>query len=709
MFLAKEMKKLSAFWDDYELITVCLPKQDGEKGSHRFWVAQKENLEAKSKLTIITRQEDDAFYYFKLYVEEGLCDFGKNYIVTTDCGYTMPLIVGGIVRTQRFDEQFYTDVELGAIYTEKATTFRVWAPTATEVILSVYAANGNEATMLPMTRQQRGVYEVIIHENCERLEYHFVVQVNHNWVNANDPYAKASTLNGERSVVANMRRFDQDIQGVYTLPEVRNYAGAVIYEMSVRDFTDHPAFTHPGKFLGLVERGVKDSDGNPMGLDYIASLGVTHVQLLPVYDFGSVDERGDLAEQYNWGYDPVQYNVPEGSYATQLDDPYSRILELKQMISAFHSIGIRVNMDVVYNHVYKNEEYSFAKIVPYYYYRYLPNGEYANATGCGNDVASERRMVRRFIIDSVQFWQKEYQMDGFRFDLMGILDVTTMRLLTEALRKADPNCMIYGEGWDMPTPLQGVKATMQNHEFMDNIAFFNDYFRDVMRGKNADLTNRGFLSNNIQKNQKGINAIASSLGFNGEKTIFDTPQKSINYVECHDNHTLYDRLKLSMESESEAEIKAAHRLGTALVLLSQGIAFLHSGQEAYRTKQGVENSYNVSIDINRFDWQLAADNQAYISLVKQLIQFRKKYPLFRLRTPNRIQERVSIETEESGVIRYETQKDENHFIVYINNTNEKKQILDDGLEYILSTTPATASEVEAYSLNIYKRSSQSIG
>lgn len=704
MLITNHTKAKIAFWDDYELITVCLPKHADEVGTHRFFITGKDETDVLAYLTTIERHEDSQFFYFKLYIEDGLLEFGKNYTIATECQYVIPLTVGGIVRTERFDEQFYTDLELGAIYTPEKTTFRVWAPTAVDVILSVFTPNDNTSTMLQMARREKGVYEVVVDENCERLEYHYVLNVNQKWVNASDPYAKSSTANGDRSVVVDMRRFDQEIQAVNNLPEIKNYTDAIIYELSVRDFTDNPAFQNRGKFLGLTERGLRDEAGNEIGLDYISSLGITHVQLLPVYDFGSVDEKKSIDDQYNWGYDPEQYNVPEGSYSTDPNDPYARIFELKKMISAFHSIGVRVNMDVVYNHVYKQEEYSFSKIVPYYYYRYLPTGEYANATGCGNDVASERRMVRRFIIDSVLFWQKEYQMDGFRFDLMGILDVTTMRQLTEKLRSNDSNCMIYGEGWDMPTPLFGVKATMQNHQYMRNIAYFNDYFRDVMRGENSDLSTKGFISGNEEKIEEAMNAIVSSLGLNGERMIFDEPQKTINYIECHDNHTLYDRLVLAMENQSEDDIRAAHRLGTAIVLLSQGIAFLHSGQEVYRTKQGVENSYNSPIEINRFDWEMVTKNQENINFVKELINFRKKYSLLRLRTSDRIKSRVSIMKTEDNVICYETIKDDKNFVVYLNPTKESKYIdTSDMKQLVLTSREAEAGVLAGYSLAIYRK------
>lgn len=702
MFTGRRADTRAAFWDDYELITVCLPKHANETGTHRFWVTKKDDVEAHTHLTTLERHEDAQFFYFKLYVEDGTLEFGKNYMVVTECGYKIPLVVGRIVRTTRFDEQFYTDVELGSIYSESQTVFRVWAPTASDVILSLYASGGGEATMLPMLRRTDGVYELVVEEDCEKVEYHYVVHVNQKWVNANDPYAQASTVNGERSVVVNMRRFDQAIQQINTLPEIKNYTDAIIYEMSVRDFTTHPAFQYPGKYLGLTERGVKDENGQPLGLDYIADLGVTHVQLMPIYDFGSVDERENLENQYNWGYDPNQYNVPEGSYATNPCDPFARILELKQMIAALHNIGVRVNMDVVYNHVYKEKEYSFSKIVPYYYYRYLPNGDFSNATGCGNDVASERRMVRRFIIDSVLFWQKEYQIDGFRFDLMGILDVTTMRKVAEKLRQNDNNCMVYGEGWDMPTALDGVKATMFNHEYMENIAYFNDYYRDVLRGSNMSMEATGFLAGNPEKVLEGMNAIAGSLGMCNERMLFDSPQKTINYIECHDNHTLYDRLKESLPNEEEHHILAMHRLGTALVLLSQGIAFLHSGQEMYRTKKGVENSYNAPIDINRFDWNKVSEHQNYVTLVKSLIRLRKQYPLFRLKSSDRIVNRVKIQKLDEGLVAYEMIHSENHFTVYMNVSSEQKTIaFPEGSYRLLSTTETEMDKLEAYSLSIY--------
>lgn len=688
----------TAFWDDYELITVCLPKTNKECGQHVFCISEKGETE-KLHLNIFERREDAQFFYFKLYVEDEYLEFHNSYVITTDCGYKIPLKVGGIVRTERFDEQFYFDGNLGVNYSQTSTSFKLWAPTASEVILCLYMKGKKESELYIPKLEEKGVYSLTVNGDLDGASYHYMVYVNDEWIYAPDPYATGSFANGQRSVVVNHRKYDTVFEE-HNLEPLMSYTDATIYELSIKDITASPEFKHGGKFLGLTENGVTRQNGQLIGLDYIKNLGVSHVQLMPIYDFGSVDELSN-PETYNWGYDPEQYNVPEGIYSTNAEDYETRVLELKQLINVLHKNGIRVNMDVVYNHVYRTGDFSYSKIVPYYFFRYLPNGDYSNATGCGNDVASERRMVRKFIIDSLLFWQKEYKIDGFRFDLMGILDVTTIRLASEKLQNVDPSCMLYGEGWDMPTYTEKVTASMFNHLYMPNVGHFNDYFRDTLRGPNMNMNEIGLISGNFEKIGEISNLLLGSVGSNNKRMLFDSPTKTINYISCHDNHTIFDKIKASDPKVSDENAEAITRLGTFLVMLSQGVPFIHSGQELCRTKNGVENSYNAPLDINRFPWESLGTRQDYSSLLKRLIEIRNEEPLFRLSTKDAILKHTYVDLR-GDLVYYSVFNEYAKYVSIINFSNEFHEVDISGLEQVLVSTFYEGNKIPPYTYALYK-------
>lgn len=553
----------------------------------------------------------------------------------------------------------YEGDDLGCTYTPEKTTLKVWAPTATRVACHL-AGEGEEAVM-PMEKGAQGVWTLSLEGDREGWTYVYRVYLDDVINEATDPYAIASTVNHERTVIIDpAKTLVPDDRSA--LKPLEHYTDAIIYELHVRDFSvdTTSGMGHKGQFLALTEEGVKTPQGKVGGTDYLQSLGVTHIQLLPVYDFGSVDEEHPF-ESYNWGYDPVQYNVPEGSYASDIENPYARIVELKQAIAHLHSKGLRVIMDVVYNHMYDRATAAFEKIVPGYYFRLDASGESSNGSFCGNDVDSTKPMVQKFLLASTRMWIEQYGFDGFRFDLMGILDIDTMNAIAKQTLSIRGDAMIYGEGWNMPTFLDDEhKATMMNHHRMPNIAHFSDIFRDSIKGATMEdkAHEKGYGSGDTAMALEAVYAMMGTtmtVEVAGQKitSYFDAPGQTVNYVACHDNHTLWDKLLLACPGEETAILKRRHRFITSLVLLSQGIPFLHAGQEFYRTKSGDHNSYRSSDEVNKIRWDEKDANEACVQYVRDLIALRKSYPEFRLRTAKEIAEASEIDIDAHHCIRYD--------------------------------------------------------
>lgn len=417
--------------------------------------------------------------------------------------------------------------------------------------------------------------------------------------------------------------------------------------------------TNKGKFLGLTEEGTKGPGGVSTGLDHIKEMGITHLHLLPSFDFRSIDETTLVENNFNWGYDPQHFNVPEGSYAT---DPYNgevRITEFKEMVKALHENDIRVVMDVVYNHTGASSDSDFSKIVPGYYYRFNEDGTFSNGSGTGNETASERSMMRKYMVDSVVYWAKEYGIDGFRFDLMGLHDIDTMNEIRAALTEVDPSILIYGEGWtggDSPLP-DKEKARKKNMRRMGGIAAFSDDIRDALKGHVFTDEDPGFVSGaeNLQESMKfGIVASLDHPGVNYEEVKYSTsPNQTITYVEAHDNLTLWDKLVISNPEASEEERMKMHRMANAAVLTSQGIPFIHAGSEFYRTKDGDHNSYKSPDSINQLDWSRKESYMDNVDYFKGLITMRKEHPAFRMETAEEIRNNVSfMDLEEEHLVGY---------------------------------------------------------
>lgn len=550
---------------------------------------------------------------------------------------------------QKFDYEVYTGNDLGAVYSPKMTRFKVWAPEAESVKLNLYkqGEGDNLIDQHIMKKSANGTYVFEKQGDCNGIYYTYTV-VNHGEEQeAVDPYTKAAGVNGQRGMVINLAKTNPqgfEMDG-YRNPE--HITDAIIYEGSVRDFTmdESSGVFHNGKFLGLTEANTTNHFGEATALDYISGLGVTHVQILPAFDFETVDEKNQKA-QYNWGYDPDNYNVPEGSYAVSPYDGAVRIQEMKQMVLALHSRGIGVIMDVVFNHTYRRDDSNLQKIVPGYYYRSDETG-YTNGSGCGNEVASDRPMVQKLIVDSLIYWAKEYHIDGFRFDLMGVLDIDTMNVIAERLKEIRPDVYLYGEGWNGgPSSLAEEKRAFKaSAKKMPGIGMFNDDIRDTIKGSVFYDDHLGFVNGGTHLENALRYGITGAVAHPqvdydayGSKPWAKEPGQSINYVSCHDNYTLWDKLSVSCPEASEEKKKAMNRLCAAIVFTSQGVPFIQAGEEFLRSKplpekKGfAENSYNMPDAVNSIKWDNIHEYPDMIAYYKGLMALRKAHPVFRMQS-----------------------------------------------------------------------------
>ncbi|MGZ3754366.1 MAG: type I pullulanase [Mucilaginibacter sp.] len=568
------------------------------------------------------------------------------------------------------DYPVYSGTDLGVNYTSLKTTFKVWAPTASAVKLRLYdAGDGGEATAtFDLLKSEQGVWVLSVDKDLKNKYYTFQVMRDGRWsLERPDSYAKAVGVNGNRGMIVDLESTNPAGWNDDQKPAQKNFTDIILYELHVRDISIAPnsGIKNKGKFLGLTETGTKSPQGESTGLDHIAALGVTHVHLLPSFDFNSIDETRPQDNQYNWGYDPYNYNVPEGSYSTNPYDGNVRIKEFKQMVQALHKKGLRVVLDVVYNHTSDVNGSIFNQFAPGYFYRQNADGSYSNGTGCGNEVASERPMVRKFMMESVLYWVKEYHLDGFRFDLMGTHDIETMNQLSSALHQVDPTIFIYGEGWTAGnTPLPEEKrAIKKNISEVNKVAAFSDDIRDGLKGSWNNLKEKGFVSGNANKTESvkfGIVASTANTQINYQQ-VNDSkepwaaePYQTISYVSCHDDNTLFDRLKISNPTATEEELIKMDKLANAAVLTSQGVSFLHSGAELLRTKQGVANSFKSPDTINQIDWSRKTKFKAVFEYYKGLVALRKAHPAFRMPSTEMIQKHLKfVETGIPGLIAYQ--------------------------------------------------------
>lgn len=625
-------------------------KYDGEKkivvsmtGEIEGDVAKAFSVKGAAGAVAVESAKESGKFEYTLTLKEEL-NLAEDYSVTYD-GNEYAVIMPDYYGTEEFESQYtYEGDDLGATWTKDKTTFRVWAPTAEAVKVNLYES-GTEGTddlleQLTMEADVNGTWVAEKEGDLNGTYYTYSVTVKGNTNEACDPYARTTGVNGKRAMVIDLDSTDPEGWENDSDPHAgAKITDAVIYELHVRDLSsdESAGIKNVGKFLGLTETGTTTEGGIPTGLDHMKDLGITHLHLLPVYDYGSVDETKLDKDQFNWGYDPVNYNVPEGSYST---DPYQgevRVREMKEMVQTLHQNDISVIMDVVYNHVYSASDFCFNLIVPDYFCRTDENGAYANGSGCGNDTASERAMVKKYIVDSVCYWADEYHIDGFRFDLVGLLDTETINAIVEEVHKDHPNVIFYGEGWSLDTKLtkEGYTlATQVNSTETPEFAYFSDTIRDLLKGSVFETSEKGYVS--------GAEGCEEELekcfmGLAGDWCT--TPAQSVNYASCHDNMTLMDRIARSNPSDSREDRIRMNNLAAAIYMTSEGIPFLQAGEEMLRSKVGtdggfVENSYASPDSVNSLKWSTLEEQeyQDVYQYYKGLITFRKAHAALRLTT-----------------------------------------------------------------------------
>ena len=631
-------------------------------------------------------------------------------------------------QTPSFDDYpVYTGTDLGVNYSPAKTIFKVWAPKASQVVLRLYDS-GEGGTAIETENLLRGIngtWVLSINQDIKNKYYTFQVMQDGKWLlEKPDIYAKAVGVNGSRGMVLDAAATNPVNWKNDKKPALKNATDIIIYELSVRDISmdENSGISHKGKFLGLAETGTKSPAGEATGLDHLKQLGVTHVHLMPSFDFNSTDETQPMAGHYNWGYDPLNYNVPEGSYSTNPYDGNVRIKEFKQMVQALHKNGLRVILDVVYNHTSDIDHSNFTQFAPGYFYRHNADGSYSNATGCGNEVASERAMVRKFIIESASYWAREYHLDGFRFDLMGVHDIETMNQVSAALHKIDPTIFIYGEGWTAgQSPMhEDLRAVKKNVGKLNNIAVFSDDLRDGLKGGWGNLKEKGFVSGNSAMAESvkfGIVASTPNKQVNYDSVNYSKapwatePYQTITYASCHDDNTLFDRLTIANPTASEADLIKMDKLSNAIVLTSQGVAFLHSGAELLRTKQGVANSYVSPDSINQIDWDRKTKYRGVFNYYKGLVALRKNHPAFRMPSAKMIRKNLRfINTGDAGIISYQIGNNANgdtwkNILVILNSNATRKSIKLPAGNWTLA---ANEKEVNEKGIKDYSRGSLTI-
>lgn len=605
---------ISAYLEDFHFVKLIL-KESLWNESYKWYAKRESQL---IPLLIISSSSIYGEKHLYLKSDEEILPY-FDYTITNQYNIEINLQLGKITRSKEFEDKYTFLDWLGFKYQKEKTIFRVWSP----VSKAMYLVLNEKKYKMNYTIQ--GVWEVEIDGDCDKMPYHYYFRINEEFLETLDPYGISSSANNKENYVVDLTRTYQ-MEHQFFYKENFKKSDAIIYELSVRDATAKSNVKNYGTFKAL-----KESVNEKYGLGCIKKLGITHIQLLPIFTFGGIDENIKECYNrdflYNWGYNPMQYFVPSGFYTTNPNDPYLRINELKELIDVIHELGMAVNMDVVYNHVYLSNWFPTEKLVPGYTFRTDENGFLTDSSWCGNDLKTDHVMIRRLIVDSVEHFQKVYKIDGFRFDLMGLIDIDTIREIKELVVKNNPLAMIYGEGWNMDVLMEHHKRANLNNSFqIPEIGFFNDYFRNTAKLLVAEKENN---------KEEYLNLFQSLKYYTGE---FVNSLQSINYVECHDNETLYD---FFMEKRiPESEIPYYIRTALGLVIFSEGIPFIHAGMEYFRTKNGSHNSYNQGDIINKIVWN---KEENLVQMIKEMIEIRNEYPHFHYYTPEEIKRNLCLD------------------------------------------------------------------
>ena len=539
------------------------------------------------------------------------------------------------------------------------TQFAVWAPDAEAAQLKLYNTAEEETPFktVDMMLGKDGLWKTTVKEDVKGTFYTFQVKKNGQWLEETAGIAaKAVGVNGWRGAVIDWNETDPEGWAEDKSPQIAK-SDIIVYEMHHRDFSIHQTsgVTNKGKYLALTEEGTKNPDGLATGIDHLKEIGVTYIQLLPSTDFITVDETHLENNQYNWGYDPFNYNAVEGSYSTDPYNPVTRIKEFKQMIQALHKAGFRVILDVVYNHTTDASKTGFERTMPGYFYRMREDGTFFDGSGCGNETASEQAMFQKYMLESLEWWMKEYHIDGFRFDLMAIHDIETMNLISERLHTIDPEVVIYGEGWAAQAPAYPAEqiALKSNTYMLDKVGAFSDNIRDAVRGP-LGCENAGFMDG-VEGNEDNVKFGIAGGVEHPQVTVerwTANPLQHISYVSCHDDHCLRDRLEEATDA-TEAERLAMVKLAQTAVYTSQGIPFIFAGEELYRHKQGVKNSYNQPDSINAIDWTYKTQYKNLVDYYAGLAAIRHAHPGFCLGDAELVREKLEfIDVEEPCVVAF---------------------------------------------------------
>lgn len=644
------MSVYGAYLEDYHLIKLIIPKS--EDYSNAYINVDNEHI----KLNVY---KCDSYYNEKhLYASFfAVLSLHKDYNVVVNEHLTYQLYLGKITRSKRFDIENYYDGELGYFYSKDKTTFKIWTPVAKEIFVCI------NDKKYPLSYIDKGLWTTTITGDLELCKYYYLVRINDTFTKTIDPYGKSLNVNEYYNTIIDLNKaYKQSSSFRYT--NDFNYVDTVIEEISLRDCMN-------GSMKDLI-----DSTTSNTGLGYLKDIGFTHLQFMPTYSFGGVNE--EKKDDYNWGYNPVGYMSVSNYLCSRPNDAYCSINELKELIDKVHSFGMGVTLDVVFNHVYDVKTYPFSILVPGYAYHTDSKGFLTNASGCGNDVNTKKFMVRKLVIDTLLYFQKEFHVDGFRFDLMNLLDIYTLNIASKLLNKNNPNNMIYGEGWNMPCMLNELECgKAENFYLLPDYAFFNDFFRNGMKC-NYEVNSKGYALGGHFNNDL-IYSLLTGCCTKDEK--YNNPKYSINYVECHDNYTFYDVMMKLFNDEELNQVKDRIIFALSLIAISQGIPFYHLGQEAGRTKKGCENSYKSSLKINGIDYSRHKDYHDVIESFKEVLLLRKKYNFFRKRDVIDIKNNVLLTNKDILCLNYDCDYYlyiKNDYVEYCEEFNNDVTLLFDG-------------------------------